>query len=148
MSYIQLSENEKRECSINSKGKIVMIVSAVVLFCACFAGGGTMAGVFGGIAFVGFIVGFFMVMCNRNKGTILYEKEMMLRKANLNIQMAQVGMNPHKEEVKVAEAQKAKKSETAEIIKGAVAGGIVAGEAGALVGAVIAKSKNDSNKKS
>lgn len=39
------------------------------------------------------------------------------------------------------------KKETAEIIKGAVVGGIVAGEAGAVVGAAIAKNKIDNGKK-
>lgn len=52
--------------------------------------------------------------------------------------MAQVNERIRKQE---------QKKETAEIIKGAVVGGIVAGEAGAVVGAAIAKNKIDNGKK-
>lgn len=147
MGYMDMSEREIRESETNAKGKILLTVSFVLVFIACFAGGGTLAATIGTLAVIGIVVGFFMTFSNRNKGTIMYEKEMALKQANLNIQMAQAGLNPYKENAKVAQAQAAKKAETKEIIKGAVIGGIVAGDAGAVVGATIAKNKIDNQKK-
>lgn len=148
MGYMDLSEHEKKESEANAKGKILLTVSFVLVFIVCFAGGGTFAATIGTFAIIGIIVGFFMTFSNRNKGTILYEKEMAHKQANLNVQMAKAGMNPYEVNKKAAQAQAAKKAETKEIIKGAVIGGIVAGEAGAVVGATIAKNKIDNNKKS
>lgn len=147
MGYMDMSEREIRESEPNAKGKILLTVSFVLVFIACFAGGGTLAATIGTLAVIGIVVGFFMTFSNRNKGTIMHEKEMALKQANLNIQMAQAGLNPYKENAKVAQAQAAKKAETKEIIKGAVIGGIVAGDAGAVVGATIAKNKIDNQKK-
>lgn len=70
-----------------------------------------------------------------------------------------MGIDPHSElgmrimcQANMAQAneqirKKEQKKETAEIIKGAVVGGIVAGDAGAVVGATIAKNKIDNGKK-
>lgn len=143
--YFALSESQQKEAETNTKGKLILAISLLLIIIACFAfGGGMVAGVIGMIGVFGFIVGFFMTFTNRNKGTIIYQKEQALKQANLNIQMAQLGMNPAKENAKVEQAKAAKKAATKEIVKGAVIGGIVAGEAGAVVGAMVAKNKLDS----
>lgn len=147
MGYMDLSKAEEKESETNARGKLFMFGSIILIVIACFAfSGGSLAGVIGMVGVFGFIAGFFMTFTNRNKGTILYEKEMALKQANLNIQMAKAGMNPYEVNKKAAEAQAAQKAETKEIIKGAVVGGIVAGEAGAVVGATIAKNKIDNKK--
>lgn len=148
MDYMKLSAKEQKEADTNAKGKVILTVSILLIFVVCFAGGGTFVAVIGMFAIIGIIAGFFMTFTNRNKGTILYQKEMALKQANLNIQMAKAGMNPYEVNKKATEAQAAKKAETKEIIKGAVIGGVVAGDAGAVVGATIAKNKIDNNKKS
>ena len=148
MGYMDLSEKERKESETNARGKVFMLVSLILIVVACFAfSGGSLAAIIGMAGVFGFIAGFFMTFTNRNKATILYEKEMALKQANLNIQMAKAGMNPYEVNKKAAEAQAAKKAETKEILKGAVVGGIVAGEAGAVVGATIAKNKIDNKKK-
>lgn len=148
MGYMDLTESEKKECEKNQKGKVIMAISVFLIIIACFAfSGGSMAGTIGVIGVIGFIVGFFMTFSNHSKGEIIERKRMTLKQAELNIQMAQLGMNPYKENLKAEQAQAAKKKETKEIIKGAVVGGIVAGEAGAVVGATIAKNKIDNEKK-
>lgn len=145
--YYALTESEKKETETHAKGVMTLLVSFIGVFVGCFSfSGGTIAGVFGMICVFGVIAGFFMTFGNRSKDTILYQKKMTLQQANLNIQMAQMGMNPAKENAKVAQAQAAKKAATKEIVKGAVIGGIVAGEAGAVVGAIVGKEKADSKK--
>ena len=144
---MDLTAQEQKECETNAKGKMVLLISFLLIVIACFAfSGGMLAGIIGMAGVFGFIAGFFMTFTNRNKGTILYQKEMALKQANLNIHMAQMGMNPYKENAKIAQAQATQKAETKEIIKGAVVGGIVAGEAGAVVGAAIAKNKIDNKR--
>ena len=148
MGYMDLTESEKKECENNKKGKVIMAISVFLIIIACFAfSGGSMAGAIGVIGVIGFIVGFFMTFYNHSKEEIIEKKRTALKQAELNIQMAQLGMNPYKENLKAEQAQAAKKKETKEIIKGAVVGGIVAGEAGAYVGATIAKNKIDNEKK-
>ena len=121
-----------------------MAISVFLIIIACFAfSGGSMAGAIGVIGVIGFIVGFFMTFSNHSKEEIIEKKRTALKQAELNIQMAKLGMNPYKENLKAEQAQAAKKKETKEIIKGAVVGGIVAGEAGAVVGATIAKNRID-----
>lgn len=148
MGYMDLTESEKKECENNKKGKVIMAISVFLIIIACFAfSGGSMAGAIGVIGVIGFIVGFFMTFSNHSKEEIIEKKRTALKQAELNIQMAKLGMNPYKENLKAEQAQAAKKKETKEIIKGAVVGRIVAGEAGAVVGATIAKNKIDNEKK-
>ena len=147
--YYALTESEKKETETHAKGIMTLLVSFIGIFVGCFAfSGGAIAGVFGMIGVFGVVAGFFMTFGNRSKDTILYQKKMALQQANLNIQMAQVGMNPAKENAKVAQAQAAKKAATKEIVKGAVIGGIVAGEAGAVVGAMVAQNKHNNKETS
>lgn len=61
--------------------------------------------------------------------------------ANKRVQDMLAG-KPNPELVKMQQ-----KKETKEIVKGAVTGGIIAGDAGAVVGAMIAKNKIDNEKK-
>lgn len=147
MDYMKLTAEEQKEADTNAKGKVILTVSFILIFIVCFAGSGTLAATIGMFAVIGIIAGFFMTYANRNKGTIIYQKEQALKKANLNIQMAQLGMNPAKVNAKVEQARTAQKDATKEIVKGAVIGGIVAGEAGAVVGAIVGKEKADSKKR-
>lgn len=70
--------------------------------------------------------------------------------ADLMVKMAKAGMSPGDISDGISAMNRPKRtsnSGTKEIIKGAVIGGIVAGDAGAVVGATVAKNKLDNEKK-
>lgn len=74
-------------------------------------------------------------------------EELAKTQANLLIAKANAGQKLTKDDLtSYDEKRRQEKKETKEIIKGAVAGSIIAGDAGAVVGAVIAKNKIDNEK--
>ena len=97
------------------------------------------------------IVGIIWYVCSgqMKKEQEAQNKRMAEAYANLAISRAKLGQTPltNKEIDDITGITKAKQAEeTKKIVKGAVVGGIVAGDAGAIVGATIAKNKIDSEK--
>ena len=97
------------------------------------------------VLFLVIIITWWIVYAIKNRETP-EERERMRQariqaEANKRVQDMLAG-KPNPELVKMQQ-----KKETKEIIKGAVAGGIIAGDAGAVVGAMIAKNKIDNEKK-
>lgn len=144
-----LTEKEREEVTRSRIGGWILISSIVLFIIACFAfNGGTMAVVIGIIGLILFCVGLYMWGSNRNAAHIIKQKE----EAKEMIEKVLHGASPddavNNTSGVIAARQKAqKKEETKRIVKGAVVGGIIAGEEGAVVGAVIAKNKIDSEKK-
>lgn len=145
------TKEEEKEIERNAKGKLIWILSILFIIIACFGfNGGSAAVMFGMTGVVGFIVGLFMTMGHRSKSEFEQRDRQINRQAELMVQMAKAGMSAKdmaNNMSKMGPQKKPSDSGTKEIIKGAVIGGIVAGEAGAVVGATVAKNKLDNQKK-
>ena len=79
------------------------------------------------------VIGAALKSMNRSASVIVQQKKPL----DFASALAQTGLQVQKYN---------KRKETKQIVKGAVVGGIVAGDAGAVVGATIAKNKIDSKK--
>lgn len=145
------TQEEEKEIERNTIGKLIWILSIFFIIIACFGfDGGSTAATFGMIGMGGFFVGLFMTMGNRSKSEFEERDRHINRQAELMVQMAKAGMSAKDmadSMSKMGPQKKPSDSGTKEIIKGAVIGGIVAGEAGAVVGATVAKNKLDNQKK-
>ena len=145
------SKEEQAEIDKNAKGKIIWVTSCLLIILVCFGfNGGAIAGAVGMLGIVGFIVGLFMTMGNRSKSEFEERDRRVNAQAALMVQMAKAGMSAKDMADRMSKINSPKSpsdSGAKEIIKGAVIGGIVAGEAGAVVGATVAKNKIDSQRK-
>lgn len=106
---------------------------------------------------VGVIIGIIFVVGIIIAG--IYDNKPEVKKGYEDQFMRSMGVDPNSERAQMIRTmantaqmeanlkKQEQKKETAEIIKGAVVGGIVAGDAGAVVGATIAKNKIDNEKK-
>lgn len=145
---MQYSAEEQAEISRNRVGKIIWIASIGLLLLACFGGGSTSA-VGATIMIIGFFVGCFLTLGNRSKSQIDELHRNAQIQADLTIKMAKAGMSAGEISDGISAMNRPKRtsnSGTKEIIKGAVIGGVVAGDAGAVVGATVAKNKLDNEK--
>lgn len=129
----------------------MLIASIVIIIIACF-NSGTIAVVLGIVGFILFCIGFYLWGSNRNASTIAEKKKLMELQVKLMYEQAKVGKVDSKlvddiSGVTAAKQKAQKKEERNRIIKGAAVGGIIAGEEGAVVGAVIAKNNIDNEKK-
>lgn len=144
----------EKEVSRHNLGTICLWGGIGLLLLVCFAmHGGSGAGILGMIGIFAILVGFFLHVFNRSAAKI--EESQALAKAQVDYLAAKIKSGqPITEKdtddisglTKAREDQQ-KKKDTGRIIKGAVTGGIIAGEAGAVVGAVVAKNKIDNEKK-
>ena len=147
-----LTPKEEKEAERSSIGGTILIVSIILIVLACFMGGGIGAGIIGVIALIGILVGLYFWATNRSKTQITDQKKLMGATAQLWVTKAQAGQRITPKEVETAVASHTgydtyqKRQETKKIVKGALVGGIVAGDAGAVVCATIAKNKIDSEK--
>lgn len=91
-----------------------------------------------------------MTLGNRSKSQIDELHRNAQIQADLTIKMAKAGMSAGEISDGISAMNRPKRtsnSGTKEIIKGAVIGGVVAGDAGAVVGATVAKNKLDNEKR-
>lgn len=144
----------EKEISRHNLGTVCLLggVGLVILVCFAMHGGAT-AGVLGMIGIFAILAGFFLHVFNRSSTKIEQDQalaraqvEYMAAKAKSGQSITGKDMDDISGLTKARENQQ-KKKETASIIKGAVTGGIIAGEAGAVVGAVVAKNKIDNEKR-
>ena len=151
----QMKEDEE-EIRKHNKGCLILLISLGLFMLACLMNGGILAGILGAVAFVLIFVGLIPWAHNRSASKIREDRENARAIVSLWAAKAEAGQSITGEDVdkaisgmgmdRVQKREQAKKN-AAKIVKGAVVGGIVAGEPGAVVGAVIAKDKIDSEKK-
>ncbi|MEE1017605.1 MAG: hypothetical protein U0L27_08045 [Ruminococcus sp.] len=146
-----LTDEERKEATRSLFGGWMLIASIVIIIIACF-NSGTIAVVLGIVGFILFCIGFYLWGSNRNASTIAEKKKLMELQVKLMYEQAKVGKVDSKlvddiSGVTAAKQKAQKKEERNRIIKGAAVGGIIAGEEGAVVGAVIAKNNIDNEKK-
>lgn len=149
---MKFSTEEQAEIGRNSIGKLILIVSIGLLIFVCFGlNGGRAAATIGVLAMVGFFVGLFLTLGNKSQSEIREQHRNVDAQVNLVVEMAKAGMSSSEISDGITAMNTPKRttdSGTKEIIKGAVIGGIVAGDAGAVVGATVAKNKLDNERKS
>ena len=148
---MERSPEEQAEIARNRLGKVLWLISIGLILIACFGmNGGDGAGFIGGLGMIGFFVGFFLTMANKSAEQIDEIRRNAQIQADQMIRMAQAGMSPGEVSNRITSMNHPKRtsnSGTKEIIKGAAIGGIIAGDAGAVIGATVAKNKLDSQKK-
>lgn len=144
------SAEEQAEISRNGTGKLIWISSIGLLLIACFCfNGGSAAVTIGVLGMIGFGAGFFITMGNRSREQIDELHRNAQIQVDLMVKMAKAGMSSGEISDRVCAMNHPKHTSddgTKEIIKGAVVGGIIAGDAGAVVGATLAKNKLDNAK--
>lgn len=139
-----LTEKEQAEVKAHSIGKIMLFIGVIpaILAILCLEGDSGVT-----VAFIGCVImaiGIALMMHNRSAGKI----EQDHRTVETWVKMAKSGMPAKKvADAVCGESARRQKAETKEIIKGAAIGAVVAGDAGAIVGATIAKNKIDNQKK-
>lgn len=147
MDYTADEENEIKR---NRIGKLILIASILLILLACSLNGGNSAVAVGAIGLVGFFIGFYLTMGNKSKSQIDENKQRWKDQMEIIVQANKLGASPKTISDAISgmgTVRQAQNSGTKEIIKGAVIGGIVAGDAGAVVGATIAKNKLDNENK-
>ena len=147
-----LTDEERKEATRSSIGGWMLVASIVIIMIACFVGGGAISVVIGIVGFILFCIGFYLWGSNRSASMIAEKKKLMELQVNLMYEQARVGKVDSKlvddiSGVTAAKQKAQKKEERNRIIKGAAVGGIIAGEEGAVIGAVIAKNNIDNEKK-
>ena len=135
---VRLTDSEEREVANHNKGVKILIFGIIGIVLAC-----TGATFFGVVGMIAVVVGFVMMMANRTREAIVFKKQEQKQMAELMVRQAAAGGKIDVNKI----TSKPTNSGTKEIIKGAVVGGIIAGEAGAVVGAAIAKDKLENQKK-
>lgn len=145
------SQEEQAEIDRNRLGKVIWLISIGLILIACFGmNGGSAAGFIGGLGMIGFFVGFFLTMANKSAGELDEIHRNAQIQADQMVRMVQAGMSPGEVSNRITDMnhpKRASDSGTKEIIKGAAIGGIIAGDAGAVIGATVAKNKFDNQKK-
>ena len=148
-------KDHDKEINNHNLGCFTMVAGIVLLLMACGMNGGTIAGVVGGIGIVLVIIGFFPWSSNRSASKIKEDEKLAKAMVSLWGTKVQTGHNLTGKDVDNAmsvmgldavEKHNQAKKDAAKIVKGAVVGGIVAGETGAVVGAAMAKNKIDNEK--
>lgn len=149
---MKFSTEEQAEIGRNSIGKLILIVSIGLLIFVCFGlNGGSAAATIGVLGVAGFFVGLFLTLGNKSQSEIREQHRNIDAQVNLMVEMAKAGMSSSEISDSITAMNTPKRttdSGTKEIIKGAVIGGIVAGDAGAVVGAAVAKNKLDNERQS
>lgn len=141
-----MNNNRESEIKRNRAGKIILTISIILIVICCFSGSsGRGTATIATIASLGIVVGFFMTMLNKSKEQIQMDDKLSSATADLMIARTLAGQKNDYESTPMGRAEQEAKAKK-EIIKGAVVGGIIAGDAGAVVGAVVAKEKVDREK--
>ena len=99
---------------------------------------------------IGFFVGFFLTMTNKSAGELEEIHRNAQIQADQMVRMVQAGISPGEVSNRITDMNHPKRtlnSGRKEIIKGAAIGAIIAGDAGAVIGATVAKNKLDNQKK-
>ena len=129
-----------------SKGtaRVIYIIGLFLIIIACFAfEGGDAAGTIGMIGAIMFIIGGIVALVRGGEEDLIAQNkertEMIIKSVQRGIPVSDDILDPTKK-------QREQKKETATIIKNAAVGGIIAGPAGAAVGAVVGKNKVDNQK--
>ena len=135
------SNTYDKEIQRNKTGKTILLISIVLIIIGCAAS----AAWLGLFAVIGFVIGFIITMSNRTEYQIQQEKDLAESTAQLIIAKAIARERIDLDDTPSARVA-SQKEETKQIVKGAVIGSIVAGDAGAVVGATIAKNKIDRTK--
>ena len=139
---VVLSAADRQEIANNKKGKLILLIGIVLIVIGCALSAGWLAP----FAIFAFIWGFLITMTNKTEYQIRQEKALANAKANLMIAQVKAGQKINLDDTSYSREAK-QKEETQKIVKGAVIGGVVAGPAGAVVGATVAKNKIDNEKK-
>ena len=129
-----------------SKGtaRLIYIIGILLIIIACFGfDGGDAAATIGMIGAIMFIVGVIVALVRGGEENL---KEQAKEQADMIIRSVQMGVPVSDEILDPTKKQREQKKETATIVKNAAVGGIIAGPAGAAVGAVVGKNKVDSQK--
>lgn len=147
------NKDHEKEISRHNLGTLCFLGGLGLIILVCFAmHGGTASAVVGMIGAAGILAGIFL--CANNRSATAIREQQMLAEAQMNYMVAKVksgqqitgkDLDDISGRTKARQDQQ-KKKDTGRIIKGAVVGGIVAGDAGAVVGAVVAKNRIDNEK--
>ena len=145
------SQEEQAEIDRNRLGKVIWLISIGLILIACFGmNGGSAAGFIGGLGMIGFFVGFFLTMANKSAGELEEIHRNAQIQADQMVRMVQAGMSPGEVSNRITDMNQPKRTSNSgrkDIIKGAAIGAIIAGDAGAVIGATVAKNKLDNQKK-
>lgn len=145
------SQEEQAEIDRNRLGKVIWLISIGLILIACFGmNGGGATGFIGGLGMIGFFVGFFLTMANKSAGELEEIHRNAQIQADQMVRMVQAGMSPGEVSNRITDMNNPKRTSNSgrkEIIKGAAIGAIIAGDAGAVIGATVAKNKLDNQKK-
>ena len=134
------------ESKINRIGKIILIISILLMVAALYFVKYFSTGVMFIIGLFGSLIGGVIVHNYRSEFAIKQDHELMKKRIEVMAHQVQCGKSIDPNNLPEVRAAR-QKEETKQIVKGAVIGGIVAGNAGAVVGATIAKNKIDNEKK-
>jgi membrane-bound ClpP family serine protease len=147
--------NANDEASKHGRGCLFLVLGLGLIVLACAMGGGTGAVIVGMIGLVCFFIGFFPAINNRSASKIADDKASAQAIASMWGAKVKAGESITSKDVDKAisdlgmdgvQKHEQAKKDAAKIVKGAVVGGIIAGEPGAVVGAVVAKNEIDKEK--